>query len=106
MVVAVNDAPVDENGAGSAGSNDKDMDDTTETQIAARGDADTLESANDDPAQGANDKRQVAEVPLSGKPSLSAQIKAAGRDGLMAESLALLESLLQAAGVDDIGQAA
>jgi VCBS repeat-containing protein len=106
VVVAVNDAPVDENGAGSAGSNDKDMDDTTETQIAARGDADTLESANDDPAQGANDKRQVAEVPLSGKPSLSAQIKAAGRDGLMAESLALLESLLQAAGVDDIGQAA
>jgi hypothetical protein len=73
---------------------------------ALQAEPDGQQSTGGDPAQGASDKRQVAEALLSGKPSLSAQIKAAGRDGLMAESLALLESLLQAAGVDDIGQAA
>ena len=49
---------------------------------------------------------QTAQAPLPGRPSLTAQVKAAGRDGFMAEGLALLESLLKAAGVDDIDKAA
>ncbi|HEV7371322.1 MAG TPA: hypothetical protein VGO20_19650, partial [Arenibaculum sp.] len=36
----------------------------------------------------------------AGKPSLSAQLKAAGQGGMMAEAAALLESLMEVAGVD------
>jgi VCBS repeat-containing protein len=49
---------------------------------------------------------QTAHAPLPGRPSLTAQVKAAGRDGFMAEGLALLESLLKAAGIDDADKAA
>jgi hypothetical protein len=49
---------------------------------------------------------QTAHAPLPGRPSLTAQVKAAGRDSFMAEGLALLESLLKAAGIDDIDKAA
>ena len=42
-----------------------------------------------------------------GRPSLTAQLKAAsGQNGFMAEGLALLESLLKAAGIDDTDKAA
>jgi hypothetical protein len=51
--------------------------------------------------------RQTAQAPLPGRPSLTAQLKAAGgQNGFMAEGLALLESLLKAAGIDDIDKAA
>jgi hypothetical protein len=49
---------------------------------------------------------QAAQAPLPGRPSLTAQVKAAGRDGFMAEGLALLESLMKAAGIDDVDKAA
>jgi VCBS repeat-containing protein len=52
-----------------------------------------------DPAHGGNAKRQATAAPLPGRPSLSAQLKAASRDDLMTESLALLDSLLKAAAV-------
>ncbi len=50
--------------------------------------------------------QQTAQAPLPGRPSLTAQVKAARTDGFMAEGLALLESLLKAAGIDDIDKAA
>jgi hypothetical protein len=51
--------------------------------------------------------RQAAQAALVGRPSLTAQLKAAsGQNGFMAEGLALLESLLKAAGIDDTDKAA
>jgi hypothetical protein len=50
--------------------------------------------------------KQTAHAPLPGRSSLTAQVKAAGHDGFMAEGLALLESLLKAAGIDDLDKAA
>ncbi|KJB92382.1 hypothetical protein N826_23730, partial [Skermanella aerolata KACC 11604] len=51
--------------------------------------------------------RQTAQAPLLGRPSLTAQLKAAsGQNGFMAEGLALLESLLKAAGIDETDKAA
>jgi hypothetical protein len=51
--------------------------------------------------------RQTAQAALLGRPSLTAQLKAAsGQNGFMAEGLALLESLLKAAGIDDTDKAA
>jgi Putative Ig domain len=51
--------------------------------------------------------RQSTQAALLGRPSLTAQLKAAsGQNGFMAEGLALLESLLKAAGIEDTDKAA
>jgi VCBS repeat-containing protein len=51
--------------------------------------------------------RQAAQAAPLGRPSLTAQLKAAsGQNGFMAEGLALLESLLKAAGIEDTDKAA
>ena len=50
--------------------------------------------------------KQTAHAPLPGRPSLTAQVKAAGRGSFMAEGMALLDSLLKAAGIDDLDKAA
>ncbi|UEM24124.1 Ig-like domain-containing protein [Skermanella mucosa] len=50
--------------------------------------------------------QQETKAPLAGKPSLTAQLKAAGQEDLLTEGMALLESLLKAAGLDSLDRAA
>jgi hypothetical protein len=51
--------------------------------------------------------RQAAQAALLGRPSLTAQLRAAsGQNSFMAEGIALLESLLKVAGIDDTDKAA